>query len=257
MEVHAIKLLRSADLADCLERGQRAAKQWQQAWLAATPLILSCAEAGDPVTRYASGEWCHGSTGNGRLWCHLSAGFVKRIERAIFALDADSGSVGQRSSELAMGTARGALDDLLGALLAAYGAHAEARPEQSPPEWMLRRYSGNALLVVGLGSEILSLLVPVDILSARGLTQSGTERVPLVPLSVALSATTVRLHAELGEAEMTIGHFASLAVGDVLHLPIGIDSELKVVGEDGRPWCSAHLGRQDGYRAVEVFKADQ
>ena len=74
----------------------------------------------------------------------------------------------------------------------------------------------------------------------------------LHPLSKALHAEAVELHAIAGEVELTIEELRSLAVGDVVKLNRQISQPLQVCVRDGGVVCAARLGAASGHIAVQL-----
>lgn len=260
MQVTPFTLLRTSDMAACRERSSQLVHQWAQAWLPSTTILpeVGCTEASDPSLASPQGRWlrCVPET-RGVAWCYVAQGFANQVQNALFAVEPTLRNTESRPSTLAMSAATSALEDLIAMLLSQFGLHVGSSDGEVAPTWMLRNQSGSALIKVVIGGEVLLLVIPAPALPSRLRPQPRYSTAPVVPLTTALSDTSIRVSARLGEAEMSLGHFASLAIGDVIRLPVTLDEPLSVVGEDGKKICSAHLGRQGTHRALEIFQNQQ
>jgi flagellar motor switch/type III secretory pathway protein FliN len=263
--VHPYQLLAQRDADACLAAGQNALREWQAHWHPDAALALACidaAQAGETPAD-SSGTWAaYGATADTALWVRREAGFERQLERFLFDLDQSAKSGERRESELAGAVVAGALRDLEGAMLAAF-APGNIAPVQAafaaPPAWLLRRSAGTAVLRLSCGGKALDLFVPHTQLPARKkpVAPHTAPHAALTPLSTALRGCEARLTVQLGETEISLGSLASLAVGDVLRLPVGLDEPLKIFAGTGRQVGLGHLGQQDGNRAVEIFAIPQ
>jgi hypothetical protein len=73
--------------------------------------------------------------------------------------------------------------------------------------------------------------------------------------ALALARQQLWLQAALAPVELSLGSLQRLAVGDVVVLPHPLGEALIVTGADGGQLCSAHLGQQAGYRALELLSS--
>jgi len=216
-----------------------------------------CTAVRDPALSAPGGRWHAGRLDSGNtLWGYAEAGWAKQLQSLLFDLDDDIHSKERhRESDLASGVVHDALADLFRQLgQALTGSDASLLDaELTPPKALFRPLAGNLLVTVTLGSQSLYVLAPAP--SAHGTPRPQAERpVPVTPLVTALAKTDVRVHVDLGSAELTVGHLATLAVGDVLRLPVALDQALLVSTHDGVPVCKAHLGSLDQHRAVELIR---
>jgi flagellar motor switch/type III secretory pathway protein FliN len=233
-------------------------REWEGAWLRTPGIEVECLAASDPSAGQAGGQWTsHRTSQGGLLWSYRQADLGKQIERLLFELDDTLRSTDRhRESQIAVSVAEDALDDLLARVLdgLAGTSISQAEPEARPQAWQFHRHSGSALLKLTIGGKALCLLVPNEQLPSRANPLKPPVRTPLAPLPLALTDIEVRLRAELGDVEMSLGHLVSLQLGDVIALPIGIDQTLNIKTENGHLIGVANLGKQDGNRAVEIFK---
>lgn len=107
------------------------------------------------------------------------------------------------------------------------------------------------------GGEIQIVGWPEWVSSLRGANASnGQKLLPLVSPLRALDCESVRIDAIVGEAELPLGEFAGLAVGDVLVLECLLDQPLSVRIDGGDIFAGGHLCAASGKKAVELLPLD-
>jgi flagellar motor switch/type III secretory pathway protein FliN len=192
------------------------------------------------------------------VWVSSPAGLDRVIERHVFGVDA-AGATAQRHRDSTMAAAVTAvamdelreilLKNLTGRLSLSTNFAGVNAPEA---DRQFRQGSGAVLITVGLDSKPLRLLLPTSTLPKVAPEKRASSPQPVTHLPVALSRTHVTLTAEVGEAELTLGHLRTLAIGDVIPLSSRIDQPLKIAGPGGTAVCRAHIGLVGDRRAVEL-----
>ena len=234
---------------------------WGAAWAALPDHAVACADVADsayvPAAR-PDDAWTARDLGAGaRLYVLAPRDAQRWMESLVFGAEHDTAAV----SALAGDVATQALDALVACLAEALTGQANlsATPHASAqplPTHLLRRGAGSLLCTVQLGAGTLRVLVPAVALDlpAGGAASATSAAAPLATLRDALAAQPVALHVELARAELTLGYLRTLAVGDVLALPMRLDEPLQVHGPGGPLPCAAHLGTADGRRAIELTR---
>ena len=256
-----IVLHKQRDMDACIERAREAVNEWESAWLSCSVIDVDCCPALDPSIEQTNGEWRAFRHSQGTLiWCYLPAGFVRMVENRIFDLDETLRHMDRhRESDMAQGVTTKAVDDLVTSLMSSLVGPATLQfgTATVPDSWLFKRHSGSALVKISLGGVALSVLVPFERLPSNPVAIKPAAVKSLTPLPIALSNTDLRVFAELGEVEISLGNFASLQVGDVINLSIAIDQPLTVFTGNRCPIGAAHLGQQNGFRALAMFKLPQ
>ncbi|WP_332879675.1 FliM/FliN family flagellar motor C-terminal domain-containing protein [Massilia sp. S19_KUP03_FR1] len=224
-------------------------EHWGADWAMLPDHAATCADACEaaPVTR--AGAWRRRMLADGTAlfvaWPEQADAW---IEQQVFGLED-----GAARSPLAGAVAAIAREALLAYLTEALcGQAAEPMDPAPPPAALWQRGAGSVLGTVQLGTLTVHVLVPATAMQpAPAPAPSG---LALVPLRTALAAREVALTVELCRAELTLGYLATLALGDVLALPMRLTTPLQLRGPGGTALCAAHLGAQDGQRAVELTR---
>jgi flagellar motor switch/type III secretory pathway protein FliN len=253
MNTRPFILVRERDLASCRERAERALQGWQGTWgrLPAAELRCAAANAGAAQQAWKLRELEGGTP----VWVARSPAFGRLVERSVFCVDAIVACAeGQRESALGAGLAAKAEEELVAAMLRELTGQPSRRSDEGPAQPLateFRQGSGALVLSLDCGTEALHILLP-----ARALPQPArkpaTRRPELCGLAKAARGLKVGLTALVGEAEMTLGHLGTLAVGDVIPLTSRIGRPLLVSVQGGPAVCQAHLGAFDGNRAIEL-----
>lgn len=253
-----IALLKQRDMEACTERARGSVIEWEGAWLSSSKIAVDCCLASDPSIEQPNGGWRAYRHSQGTLiWCYLPNEFARQIENRIFDLDETLRNMDRhRDSELAQGVTTKAVDDLVTLLMNGLVGPATLQFEMDsvPDSWLFNRHSGSAAVKASIGDVALTIVVPFERLPSNPVARKPDASKPLATLPVALSNTEVRVFAELGEIEMSLGNFASLQLGDVINLSIAIDQPLTVFTGNRCPIALAHLGQQSGFRALDMFK---
>ncbi|MGZ3182495.1 MAG: FliM/FliN family flagellar motor C-terminal domain-containing protein [Telluria sp.] len=253
MPVTPYRLLKRSACAALAERAAAALARWSADWAALPDHTLACVDATRAPAGFAAGAavQAHRLAGGGQAWSAQPAGAPRWLEQQLFGLEELDAAAGRhRASALGAGVAEEALADLHTALLAALTGQQPDGPGDAgaPPAAAWRRGAGLVLCTVRFGARSLQWLAPVP----AAAPPAPTRRPPLQPLRAALAARTVRLHVELGEAEVTLGDLRGLRIGDVLALPAPLGAPLRVANAAGVTLCHGHLGAAGGQRAVEL-----
>lgn len=164
----------------------------------------------------------------------------------------------ERNSELTRALCDAALEALASILCGADGR-------------LHRRQSGIVELMEAPGSGFLSFACSFEDSSAEiqivgwpawvasfGYSPSQINRKsePLVPVANALGSESVLVSAIVGEAELPIGEFARLAVGDVLVVERLLEEPLAVQIDGGDVFAGGHLCAVDGMKAIELLPSN-
>ncbi|MCE3261338.1 MAG: fliM [Pseudoduganella sp.] len=241
MEARDYILWRGSELTALRERAAAALRQWQSAWGALPDQALSCAPAVELAAAVRGLPWQ--ATAGG---CYSrSAGWDAALARHLFQCQAAP------LVPLATRIVAQAQDALLAALLPA--AATEADPDLVRAAF--RPGSGVALLTVQLEAATLRLLLPAAGRAAAA--RRAPSGKPVVPLARALHATPVRLQAEVGSVELTLGHLRLLAPGDVIPLAAPLTQPLGLRVVQGALVGHGHLGVSEGRRALAMTKVKQ
>ncbi|WP_374357310.1 FliM/FliN family flagellar motor switch protein [Chitinimonas sp.] len=181
----------------------------------------------------------------------LPANLPRLLEQWLFRLEGhDAGSEPQRSAPLAVPVVQQAQSALISALL---GEVAEPSEDAGALTLLCRPGSGASLLTLTVANQPLRVLLPACQLAAARQV-SPTLLPPLAPLRSALARQPVNLTVELGSTALTLGALQTLALGDVLTLPLPLGQALQVLAPGHVPLCQAQLGAAQGHYAVELFK---
>lgn len=259
--IRPIALLKQRDIDVSLEQTIDVVREWESAWLSRSKLEVDCRIATDLSFEQDGGVWrayCHPL--DTVIWIYCLDTFAKHIEMAIFELDENVPSMDRhRDSGLAKDIASKALDELiLSVITKLFGTSAtQIDSGVGPDKGLFKWYSGTAVLKLKVGDATLSMLIPVDRLASRWIAPATIRPQALTPLKAALTDIEMRVIAELGHVDMSLGSFTSLQVGDVINLSIGIDHPLTVFSENRSPVGAANLGQQGGHRALNMFKLPQ
>lgn len=251
------RLLKRADADALSARAAAALARWGARWAALPDHAVSCAEASEAALAGGAPALRRRVLTNGLfVWAQVPAGAERTLEQLLFGLgEMDATSDKHQSSRFAAGSVEAALEDLLQMLVEALcgQASAPASFEAIAPH-LLRRGAGSVACSVVLGSLTVRLLLPASVLSPAAplVRRPGAEA--LATLHRALGELPVPLSVEVCQTELTLGYLRTLAVGDVLALPVGVDQAMRVTGPGDTTVCHAHLGALSGFHAVELMK---
>jgi hypothetical protein len=229
------------------QRALAALESWARDWAALPDHAVTCVDACEAAPPALDTAWKRRTFGAGfDVYIALPWDGQRWMEQLVFGLDD-----GAPASPLAGGVAAGALEALATQLVDALTGQASTPAERAAPApALLRRGAGTILCTIQLGARTVRVLAPAGAYAAPAPTARAGQ--PVVPLRRALAALPVPLTVELCRAELTLGYLRTLALGDVLALPMALDAPLHVHGPDAAPLCAAHLGSVDGRRAVEL-----
>ena len=262
MSVSTFQLLKPATAASLAARAGPALAAWRTGWGDLPDQAVSCAAASTQAAHFAAGAAAgelrrRMLDGGAEVWAAIPHATIRLLEQAVFGLRAlDASSDKHLASSLGTELAGEALDDLLQQLiLALSGRGSSASPAGSVDQALLRPGSGAVVCTVQLGERALRLLLPPSVLPPPAPLRRNPGAPTLTGLRQALAALPVRLHVEVCRTELTLGYLRTLAVGDVLALPVAVDQALRVAGPGDTTVCHAHLGALEGAYAVELIKA--
>jgi flagellar motor switch/type III secretory pathway protein FliN len=229
------------------QRALAALESWARGWAALPDHAVTCGDACEAAPAALDTAWQRRTLAAGlEVFVALPWDGQHWMEQLVFGLDD-----GTPASPLAGGVAAAALEALAAQLVDALTSQASTPAERAAPApALLRRGAGTILCTIQLGARTLRVLVPAGAYATPARKARAGE--PVVPLRQALAALPVPLTVELCRAELTLGYLRTLALGDVLALPMALDAPLHVHGPDAAPLCAAHLGTIDGRRAVEL-----
>jgi flagellar motor switch/type III secretory pathway protein FliN len=230
---------------------------WTTAWCPHVVGKTDCAPADAPgAVVIPSVQWtCHAHDGGERVWVAGAAGSLRHLEKMLFGLDeVDAAGDRHLSSSIAGDVVDRALGELLASLIHALtGLHTQPAGNAALPVHLLQRGSGAVRCTVSFGEQHLVLIVPPESLPSGALAPLRTARPPVRTLNAALANVSVRLRVEAAQTEMTLGYLGTLALGDVLTLPVGIHAPMRVTVPGGATLCHAHLGTLAGFHAIELI----
>jgi flagellar motor switch/type III secretory pathway protein FliN len=255
VQVSPYLLLKRSTTTALAERALTALERWSAEWAALPDHSVACADASDAAAPAAGAPPLRRRllADGTAIWVAVPDGTERWLEQLVFHLDEfDAASDRHRSARLGAQVAAGALEELIAALAQAVtGQPSQAAAFEAPPLALMRRGAGTVACTLRMAGRTLRLLAPAGALPA---TASPARSAPgLATLHQALAGTEVPLTVELCSTELTLGYLRTLAVGDVLALPMALDQPLRVLGPDAAPVCAAHLGASDGMRAVELI----
>lgn len=224
-----------------------ALERWARDWAALPDHAVACGDACEAAAALSDLAWQRRALAAGAdVFIALPPDGAHWMTRLVFGLDD-----GAPAAPLADAVAADALEALAAQLADALtGQASTAAGRATPAPALLRRGAGTVLCTVRLGAATLRVLVPAAARAAAA--PAARALAPVVPLRQALAALPVPLTVELCRAELTLGYLRTLAVGDVLALPMALDAPLHVHGPGAAPLCAAHLGAAQGRRAVEL-----
>jgi flagellar motor switch/type III secretory pathway protein FliN len=254
--VTPFQLLKRSSAQALAERCGAALARWGAAWPPLPDQAVSCSAASEHAA-VLSGELRRRTLADGTpVWALVPAASARYLEQLVFGLhEMDAMSDKHLPSPLGASVADDALEDLLQQLVhGATGQASQAQEPGAPPAQLLRRGSGAVLCTVQLGERAIRVLLPAAALPPLGASPRRASGTALVALHQALAHLPVTLSVEVSRTELTLGYLRTLAVGDVLALPTGVDHALRVVGPGETTVCHAHLGALSGHRAVEMIK---
>lgn len=250
MNVTPYLLLKRSRANQLSQRALAALGDWAGGWAPLPDHAVACSDACEAAPASLEQAWNRRLLADGaEVWTALPWDAQRWMEQLVFSPDD-----GAPHSPLAGSVAADALEALQAQLIEALTGQASLPAEASAPSpALLRRGAGAVLCTLQLGARTLRLLLPAAAQDAAAPTRRAA--VPVAPLRDALAARQVPLTVELCRAELTLGYLRTLAVGDVLALPMALDAPLQVRGPGGAALCTAHLGATDGHRAVELSKS--
>lgn len=254
MDATPYLLLKGSQANRLAQRVLGALQAWADDWAALPDHAATCSDACDAPPAARAGPWHYRSLANGAgVYVALAPDIHHWMEQQVFGLEP-----GAAHSALAGNVADEALDALLGGLINALTGQACAAPSPVTPVTdmpalpLWRRGAGSVLCTLQLGTRTLRLLIPSAAQEAALPARLAKPASAVTPLAQALTGQTVALTVELCRAELTLSYLATLALGDVLALPMRLDAPLQLRGPDNNLICAAHLGSADGQRAVEL-----
>jgi flagellar motor switch/type III secretory pathway protein FliN len=233
---------------------------WAERWLSAGSAEVRAEMLGAEAER--NGDWLALKSGASAVYLKRPVGIYKALALAMFGDVAKAPGLSDAPSPMVAGTLASALQDLGAAVLAALNPAKESPDVLSiaapPPAETWDPGAGALMIRIECKPLQLRLLLPGS-LSAAYLRGAETARAspsaaPLEnPLSM-LATRSVRVAAQLGEAEIDIGTLQSLAVGDVIKLDTRVDQPAQLLSADGTPLCHGYLGTRDGYKSLQLIR---
>jgi hypothetical protein len=248
MNARPLPVLRARDLAAAETAARKALREWESAWGTLPGGDAAATAAGGPAPLPGSSFAPWRLPGGGWLWAAMAPAARRWFQQAL-AGGSGEDAEGLRDSALGAALAEEALPALVRGVGRALCA-AEPEPDAAGPAGLPAR--GALLLRLGGAVHALHLLVPQACLACLPRGASRPSGRPVAPLADALAPARVRLSVQVGTAELTIGHLATLAEGDVITLATRLDQPLTLLAPGGAAAGQAYLGMRAGARAVRL-----
>lgn len=234
-----------------IDRVTQAVHTWQQSW-GLTGLTVTVEHSQKPRPGLKGDDWqmVSGLDGEPQCWLLTSAGLARQLSQYQWADAAEekleaSGPISQAVTRQQLHALEQALvTALLGAEQNGVLTTSSAPPAQVPAD------KGLLYLSISLLQETVTCCVA---LPAPALRREADAPLP-APIIQAVQEETISLVATLGHQSLTLGQLASLAIGDVIRLPLALDQPIQIQDEYQTSLCPAHLGQQDGMMAVELMR---
>jgi hypothetical protein len=225
---------------------------WGLAWFARgsvvpTVIQIEAVSAGHWIEA-RSAPWRAVSIGLNEGWWEQAGTYFAGCPASLEG-KSDSSGVGRAVTEMA-------LEDL--ALLLGGPSASISRPDAGPSERMSTTGSGFLAFSCQIeGKECFQLVAWPDWIAAfRGKSSPNRQKTPLVHAALALGSEQVHVEAIVGDAELPIAEFATLAVGDVIIVDQRIEQPIAIRIEGGKIFAGGHLCASKGRKAVELVAAD-
>ena len=258
MKVRPYALLGSALLGCIKKQVELVASTWSAEWgFVAADVAVSCQRSWE-ATLSREEVWQQSyRQGEGRARLSWSPGFPKTVQRQIFPADQRHAIQADDTAPIAADGAQKAVTALADAIAQTFGFSSSLLNTDNdckPAQELFEFASGAILVVLKIGEQSIKCLLNYAGVEAqhRPVDSNPLARLPRVDLTKALSATPISLKISAGQVEVGVGNFMTLALGDVIRLPISIDKPLNVLGPDNGILFGAHLGKQSQAMAIEV-----
>lgn len=242
------RVLQSA-MADCVAAWWR---EWSTAACGAIEVQIDQAAAAGGVSPHAyGGTWVSASIDQVlKLRLHAPVDVVPvLLSNRVDACLAD------RNGDISRGVRSDALRSLCSALLGKAGcasgdlSETQSQPARvkSPPGWLLVRIAAAKLEIELLVHPQIALRMLDEKPAARSVGEIGKRR-------AALGSESIRVEAQLGSVEVTLGDLAAMAEGDVIVLDQPLSQPGSLLTSEGSRIAGATLGRSGSQRAVCVAR---
>ena len=258
MKVRPYALLGSALLGRIERQVGLVASTWSAEWgFDAVDVAVSCQRSWEVLSPRGEVWQQSYQQGEGRAWLSWSPEFLKTVQRQIFPADQRHAFQAGDTAPIATDGAQKAVAALADAIAQAFGfssALLNTDNDRKPAQELFEYASGAILMVLKIGEQSIKCLLnyPGVQVQHRPPDSKPAAQLPRVDLTKALSATPIPLKVSAGQVEVGVGNFMTLALGDVIRLPISIDKPLTVLGPDNGILFGAHLGKQGQSLAIEV-----
>lgn len=226
-------------------------RDWAARWLpAGLATRLDCAPCAEIAATLAHGVegWIAFADRGGDWWALAGRrGTVDALATAVLG-----GAAGSREPASAL-AARVAHDALAGLAAALLGGEAVTPAQVEPQPFQPGGASFGATLV--LGDALTLALVSSPSWTARALKARLAAPAAVAPVDAlaAFAAQPVEVEVVAGGAEVALRELLGLRAGHVIALDTRVEQPLAVrAGPRKAPWCEAHLGMQEGHRAVAL-----
>jgi len=257
MKVRPYALLGNALLARIERQVELVASTWSADWgFEPENVVVSSQRAWEESSREEAWQQCY-QQGEGCAWLSLSPEFLKAVQRQIFPADLRHAFQAGDTAPIATDGAKKAVAALADAIAQAFGFSSSLLNidnDRKPAQELFEFASGAILVVLKIGEQSIKSLLNYAGVEAqhRPVDSKPLARLPRVDLTKALSNAPISLKVSAGQVEVGVGNFMTLALGDVIRLPISIDKPLTVLGPDNGVLFGAHLGKQSQSMAIEV-----
>lgn len=190
----------------------------------------------------------------------ISIGWTKnwvdqaKMNLAGHAADVDGSS---SSSVLQLAIVDASMEDLARCLCGS--TNVVSRPDDGPAEQVAAAGSGFLAFSCQMeGKECFQIVAWPDwVASFRSKPSQRRQQPQLVPAVEALGSESVLVRAIIGEAELSIGDFATLAIGDVVIIDRRIKEPIPVSVDSGDVFAGGHLCTSSGRRAIELVAIEE
>lgn len=264
MKTYPFRLLGRSTVDFLVTRAQQSLERWRSDWMLETKFTVACAAATkDQVSDINAADWRQHQLLSGvSVWIYAQPTLLQSIENIIFGKNKiQITNEPNQPSCIALGVAKDAQKNLFESIIHGLTEQTSqsllSANDQSTFNRLFQKGSATALCTIKFHHEVINLLLPY--ISIPKTAKSGEENQSMLPLKFlslhhALTNTFVTLKIEVGDAELTLGHLNTLAVGDVLRLDSSLDGGISVFGPGTLPICNAHLGKLADSYAIELTK---
>lgn len=239
---------------------------WAHQWVGEAAPAAESAD-GVPAHEWSDREaavWIAlGARGEAAAWIDVRTDPVAALFELLFGADTSAARPPSAVEGIAQSVAFRAWMALAEALRTALGL--DACPGHGDPHpTLFKPWAGAAMIPLPVSGRLPSAMLlnaaclrTMAVAHAERPTASGSVHKPdatLFPLAQALAGRMLALRAELWSCELDLGSLESLRIGDVVPLPHHLDAPLLVSVGSNAQLCVGFLGRQAGFKAIELAR---